>query len=857
MVGRGRQLAHLAGRLEAVRDGSGEAVVVCGSPGAGTSTLCLRAAARSGLRVVVVRGVEGERTLDGAALHDLVAALPALRLPALAHLRGGARAGPPAVAVAIACHTLLVAAGREQPTVVVVDDADRLDAASAVVLQFCARRLGGARVAMLVAARGGSGWEGVERLALGGLDEGETLTLLRERSELPVRADVAARIRVATRGNPALLCAAAGSLTAAALAGNEELPLLPALPGAVAAWAARLAGLPDACVLVLVLAAVAADAPPAVAVRALGELGLGLADLDPVTGCVRLDRGAPRLLDAPSGTALLHAAAPSRVAAARRALARAWMEVGEAEEAARQLVAAPLSTPAELAAAGRAARERGAHRLAAGALRAAAAVTLDPHERAALLLEAADTLSDGGSRAALLGLADEIAAAAPAPAVRAAAELHRAHALIAQGHPQAAAEHLIAAARPSGAGDLFAAAAVALGLLGDVVAARDLARRAGEGARVAGWVGVLAGDPGGADALAGSAAGPIETDYASADEAAMWLDRPVAAPPAGTSPYRLGVAAEAALRAGDWDLARARAHDACAAAARLGCDAARGELILAALDGCHGDEGAARAAATAVRERAEGLDHLRAITALGAIELACGAAEDAAALLGEAHRRALAGGVAEPGVLRVAPDLVEALIRAGRQVEARRVLETLAPAAATAGGGWIAAVTWRCRALLARPGDVDGAFARAERHARGLGPFERARVDLARGERLRRDSRRVEARAHLRAALERFDALAAAPWSERAKRELRVCGSRPARATAGRGELLTPQEAEVARLVAAGRSNREVAAELFITTKTVEFHLGHVYRKLGVRSRTQLVLLEAGRGSSRPTVFQS
>ncbi len=874
MVGRGRQLAHLAGRLEAARNGRGGAVVVSGSPGAGASTLCLRAAARSACRVIVVRGIAGERTLDGAALHDLVAALPAVRLPALAHLRGGARARPPPVAVAIACHTLLVAAGREQPTVAVVDDADRLDAASAVVLQFCSRRLDGARVGMLVATRAeaAAAWEDVERLELDGLDEAAALALLRERSELPVHADVAARIRTATGGNPALLGAAAASLTAAALVGEEELPLLPAPTAAVTEWAKRLAGLPAACAHGLVLAAVAADAPPPVALRALRELGLDLHDLDPAAGCLRLARGAPRMPDAPAETALLHAAAPSAVAAARRALARGWMAVGEAEEAARQLVAAPLPAAAELAVTGRAARARGAHAIAARALRAAAAGTLDPHERAGLLLEAVDALTDGGPRAAVLALAEEIAAAAPGPEIRAAAELHRAHALIAQGRPQAAAEHLVMAAEgpaapdlpgaalsATAAPDLLAAAAVASGLLGDVIAARAVTARAGAAPlarRAAGWLRVLSGDADGADGLLDDAQ-PIHADFASADEVAMWLDRPTGAPPTGASPYRLGVAAEAALRAGDWDVARGRAESARTAAARLGYDAARAELVLAALDGCHGDEAGARSRAEQVRDRSEGLDHLRAIAVLGALELACGAADDAAALLGVAHRRALAGGVSEPGVLRVAPDLVEALARAGRHAEARRVLATLAEAAATSDRHWMVAATWRCRGLLARPANVDTAFARAERHARALGLFDRARVDLFQGERLRRDGRRVEARAHLRAALERFDALGAAPWSEHAKRELRVCGGRPPRPTATRGDPLTPQEAEVAHLVATGRTNREVAAALFITTKTVEFHVGHIYRKLGVRSRTQLVLLHAGRGDPRRTVSQS
>jgi DNA-binding CsgD family transcriptional regulator len=871
VVGRGRQLAYLARAIAPARDGHGGAVLVCGPPGAGASTLCLQAAAASTFRVLVVRGVEGERRLDGAGLHDLVGVLDRGGLPALAHLRGDTRARPQPVAVAVAIRSLLVAAAREQPALIVVDDADRLDAASATTLQFCARRLDGTGVAMLIAARANTapGWDGVERLELAGLDQRDTLALLRRHSGVPVSARVAGRIREATGGTPAMLRAAAGLLTASQLAGLEALPLLPAPDAAVAAWAARLRALPTACAQALVLAAVAADAPAAVTVRAMRELGLDLADLDRAVAAhdVRLDGGAPRLPDGAERTALLHAAAPSAQAAARRALARAWMAAGAADEAARELTAASLAADAdaaaELAAAGRAARVQGAHADAAAALRAAASGTLDVGDRAALLLEAADTLADSGPAAGVLALAEEIVAARPPPGVRTAAELHRAHALLAQGRPQPARELLVAAASGvPAAPELLAAAAVASGMLGDVAAARQLSGLAGSdglASRTRAWVRVLAGDPAGAGALRPdpSSLPAIHADYASWLEVAMWLELDGGALPAAGPPYRLGVAAEAALRAGNWRVARSRAEAAVAAAARLRCDAARAEIVLTVLDGCLGDERSARARAERVRDRSQGLDHPRAIAALGALELACGDPDAAAALLGEAHRRALAGGVAEPGVLRVAPDLIEALIRAGRHAEARRVLATLAAAAAIRDRHWIAAATWRCNGLLAWAGDVDTAFATAERHARHLGAFDRGRLDLAHGERLRRDGRRVEARAHLRAALERFDALAAAPWSQRAARELRVCGSRPPRPSAARGEPLTPQEAEVAQLVAAGRTNREAAAALFITRKTVEFHLGHIYRKLGVRSRSQLVLLRAGREEVRHTVSQS
>ena len=124
--------------------------------------------------------------------------------------------------------------------------------------------------------------------------------------------------------------------------------------------------------------------------------------------------------------------------------------------------------------------------------------------------------------------------------------------------------------------------------------------------------------------------------------------------------------------------------------------------------------------------------------------------------------------------------------------------------------------------------------------ATDLFPFERARVELSFGERLRRSGNRQEARRHLRAALETFAAVGAAAWAERAEAELAASGARMQKADESRGHL-TPRELQIAAAVAAGRSNKEVAASLFVTPKTVEFHLTRIYRKLGVRSRTELV----------------
>lgn len=184
--------------------------------------------------------------------------------------------------------------------------------------------------------------------------------------------------------------------------------------------------------------------------------------------------------------------------------------------------------------------------------------------------------------------------------------------------------------------------------------------------------------------------------------------------------------------------------------------------------------------------------------------------------------------------LEPATDLVEALVRAGRTVEAERMLDSIdrRPAA----GPMALAAAARCRGLLATGTDVDACFARALHLLDAVeAPFERARIQLCYGERLRRNRRRGEAREHLAEALATFEKLGATDWVERTREELAASGAGTAR-----GVLLTAQESRVAGLVAEGASNKEIARRLFLSPKTVEFHVGNTYRKLGVRSRVAL-----------------
>jgi ATP/maltotriose-dependent transcriptional regulator MalT len=199
------------------------------------------------------------------------------------------------------------------------------------------------------------------------------------------------------------------------------------------------------------------------------------------------------------------------------------------------------------------------------------------------------------------------------------------------------------------------------------------------------------------------------------------------------------------------------------------------------------------------------------------------------------------------------PERIEAAIRAGYRSEAQSWLADFTEWAERSNCGWARMAALRCRALL--PDDPEeqlallaDAVARAPSSSR---PFEQARTRLAYGEALRRNGQRVEARTHLRAALDRFEDLGAAVWAERAREQLRASGQTARRRPSDAGPQLTQQELQVAQLVAHGLSNREVAAQLFLSPRTIDFHLRKVFAKLGITSRTQLAHIDLDSGREK------
>jgi DNA-binding CsgD family transcriptional regulator len=264
---------------------------------------------------------------------------------------------------------------------------------------------------------------------------------------------------------------------------------------------------------------------------------------------------------------------------------------------------------------------------------------------------------------------------------------------------------------------------------------------------------------------------------------------------------------------------------------------------LAWLQARQGREDACRANAAEVLgvsgPRRLALFQIWALSALGTLELGLGR-PDAALVHLELLDAQLTSLALVDVDLSPVPELAEALVHLGRGAEARERAARYAERAAAKGQPWALARAARTLGLTCPDPDIDREFGRAlDHHARALDPFELARTRLAYGARMRRARRRVQAREQLRGALTTFDALGAATWAELAASELRATGE-TAHRSRGTTTDLTPQELRIATMLAAGRTTRETAAALFLSPKTVEYHLRHVYIKLGIASRTEL-----------------
>ncbi len=324
-----------------------------------------------------------------------------------------------------------------------------------------------------------------------------------------------------------------------------------------------------------------------------------------------------------------------------------------------------------------------------------------------------------------------------------------------------------------------------------------------------------------------------------------WLDGARTTGSVAYTAHALVIASELRLRLGRLGAARAGALEAVRLLDESGQRSVLGyaQGLLAQAQAAMGAEAECAEASARAEELADrmGTDSGRFLAAAARASSHLARGEPEAALehlrwIEDGYRRRALG---EPNLLQWQPDLIEAYVRLGRVDDARRAVATLAEQAFRGGGRWARAAACRGRGMI--DPDFDRHFGQAlALHAQSDAPFERARTQLAYGARLRRARRRAEAREQVEPALATFEELGARPWARQAREEIAAAGSGLRRRATRAADELSPRELQVAAAVAEGLTNREAAARLFLSEKTIERHLGSVYRKLGLRSRTEL-----------------
>ena len=856
----------------------------------------------SGMRVLRATGYASERDIPYAGLHAMLAPvldrrdrIPPVQARALGTalaLEAPAPYDPFAVPAAV--FSLLGAVADDGPVLVVVDDLQWLDEGSLRAIVFLARRVDAEGVLALLGARAGEleGLDvaGIEQLALPQLDAASARTLLRDRAP-GLAPDVAERLLATAGGNPLVLRELPAALSSAQRSGIE--PLAPGFHGSTGveqAFVRRHAELPERAARALAVVAAMESGWLNDALAALHELGLGEEDLDPVQAAdlIRIDGGGIAFRHPLLRAHAYEATAASQRRAAHAALAavtkdpthRAW-HLSSAASGADEPAAAALDEAARLA------RDRGAPAAAAAAASRAAELTADDRPRLRRTLQAVEDLAAAGmfeqalerlQEAERLGV--RTGADAALSVLRGRLEVRGDRLFEGRARLVDEAERL-APDEPVTAAMLLIESGVGGVMVGDTVgilAAADRSRElaAGRDRQVellAGLLRALALIPVGRGAEVEAdleAAEPLLTEGDPLPDAAevisfagqylVWveqyglaervLDRQITAAreasAAGRLVYPLMVRALLGFRRGTWAQARADGAEALSLAQETGQvpQAIMSRNVLSRLEAARGaaHEAAAlgREAVATLGQYAEGPMAIYAHEALGFASLIAERTDDALDHLRRCGRVMGRLGGAEPGVFPYPGDLIEALVRAELVEEAEAEVARLEEWSARTGRAWGHAVAARGRGLLASEDEFEAAFERAlEWHARAEQPFETARTQLALGERRRRVGRRVDAREILDTAESTFARLGAEAWAERARNELRASG-RTLRARDESGEDLTPAELQVALRVAEGLTNREVAAALFLSPKTVEHHLSAVYRKLGIRSRTQL-----------------
>jgi DNA-binding CsgD family transcriptional regulator len=891
LYGRDAELAALSDLLDQARQGASGTLVLRGDPGIGKTALVSHVISRAdGFRVIRGAGIEEESELPFAGLHlllrpalDRVDALPRVQADALRGALGLAEAGPPdRFLVGLAVLSLLSELAAEQPLLCVADDAQWLDRASAGALLFAARRLDSESIVLLLCARTGAfAAAGLPELTLKGLSAQAATELLHD--GLPPNRRY--RVLAEAAGNPLALLELPRVLDGA----QPEVPL-PLTDRLRAAFESQLAGLPAPTRTVLLVAAAEGAGDLAPVLRAAGTVGASLADLDPARAAGLIEvNGSGLTFRHPLIRAAVHHTAPlAERRAVHQALAAALDAPGQADRRAWQLAAAAAGVDEELAAAlERAAgqvRERGGDTGAVAWYQRAAELSADPVARARRLTLAAETAAGSGDldqahalAAQSLALTDVGATPEQAQLVAQALAVQATVAFL-RGDPAAAHRRLLQASELIATVDGEQASALLIEAVhaGWYVGQDELAeavlrleaqrrpRTALERLLLRAVAPILArpadrSDRSRALAEARSAAAGNVPELVLVSGLALLLGQDEAAQQIGDELSRdlraagqIGWLPTALFYSGSAQAYGGRHQQAARTVAeglRLAHDTGQQRWVdafaepLALLAAARGDEQLCHQLTGEALSRASrpAWNTPWTSSALGLLDLGLGRAESALRRL-----ETLAEGrrFFHIAATRSSPDLVEAAVRLGRPEAAAEPLALFETWSRNTGQGWTSALGYRCRALL--DGDEDLFRAALALHEEDSRPFDEARTQLLYGEWLRREKRKADAAAQLRVALETFERIGAAPWAERARTELTATGTAGRSAERGPSASLTPQESQIVRLAALGLSNKDIAAQLFLSARTVGHHLYKAYPKLGVTSRSELADLELG-----------
>jgi DNA-binding CsgD family transcriptional regulator len=896
--GRRAECESLDAVLRDALAGRSRAVVLRGEAGSGKSSLLGFVKEHApGWRVATAVGVESEMELAYSGLHQLCAPLlehldrlPDPQRAALATVFGHeAGSAPDRFLVGLATLTLLAEVADAEPLLCVIDDAQWLDDASAQIIAFVARRLLAERIALVGAARTGPGddvLKGLPTLPVTGLGDTDARALLLENLPGPLDAAICEQLLVESHGNPLAVLELPRSWHLTEIAGGFGLPARhPVVNKIGESYARRLALLPDGTRLLVLAAAAEPLGDPALLQRAVQLLGIDMtsaatavdAQLLDVSG--RIEFSHPLVRSAAYG-----AATEEDRQRVHRALALATDPEQDADRRAWHRARGASGPDGEIAAeleqsAGRA-QARGGLAAAAAFLERAAVLSPDPAARARRSLAAAEARQLGGDPGAASRL---LVAAEDGPLdALAAAHAQRLRGAVALGlrrGGEAVPFLLDAAGRlesidPALARETYLEALRAASISGRF--GPDLQRRAAEAARRAPRP---QGPPRAVDLMLEGFATRVIDGYAASvptlkqalavvvaegesndDPRWPWYARRIALDlfveetertlavmsvqrardtgALGVLPLALGAMASMHILDGRLDTAAAVLDEYDSVTAAIGETRIGSTRLM--LIGLLGDEAmliqlveAADAQATA---RGEGMmltygEHARALlyNGMGRYESALPLAVSASAQDDiDSSARSL-------------PELIEAATRCGRADLASDALGRLVEMTQATSTDWALGIEARCRALLAPAPAVDDLYQDAiDRLGRRRIAPEQARAHLLYGEWLRREGRRVDARDQLRTAYEMLSTIGMQAFAERARRELAATGEKVRRRQVESHEELTAQERQIAELARDGQSNPEIAAQLFLSARTVEWHLRKVFAKLGISSRRQL-----------------